>query len=214
MNRNNIIEKVNEEKIIAIIRGVSEDQIVHVVGALKDGGISLVEITFDHDQPDFIEATTRKIRKVREDFGDQVYVGAGTVLTDEEVVAAANAGADYIISPNVNEAVIRKTVELEKVSIPGALTPTEAEFAHRVGADFVKLFPAGDLGINYIKSLLAPLKHIPILAVGGVTPATIKDYLDLGINGVGIGGGLVNKETAKNPEKLVEVAKEFVKNAR
>ncbi|MGN7298099.1 bifunctional 4-hydroxy-2-oxoglutarate aldolase/2-dehydro-3-deoxy-phosphogluconate aldolase [Ferdinandcohnia sp. SAFN-114] len=214
MDRNNIIKSIKEKKIIAIIRGVSEEQIVQTVGALEDGGISLVEVTFDHDKPDFIESTTKKIWKIRERFGDRVLVGAGTVLTEEEVVAAANAGAEYMISPNVNESVIRKTVEFGKVSIPGALTPTEAEFAYRVGADFVKLFPAGDLGINYIKSLLAPLKHIPFLAVGGVNPTNIKEYLNLGISGVGIGGSLVNKETASYPMKLTTIAQEFVKNSK
>jgi 2-dehydro-3-deoxyphosphogluconate aldolase / (4S)-4-hydroxy-2-oxoglutarate aldolase len=199
--------------MIAIIRGVEEEQILSTVKALLDGGISLVEVTFDHNQPNFLEATTNKIKKISETFGDRVLVGAGTVLTQEEVVSAVNAGAHYMISPNVSEAVIRKTVELGKVSIPGALTPTEAVFAYDAGADFVKLFPAGELGIKYIRALLGPMKHIPFMAVGGVTPANIKDFLDLGIAGVGIGGSLVNKETCKDTEKLTEIANQFVQNS-
>jgi 2-dehydro-3-deoxyphosphogluconate aldolase / (4S)-4-hydroxy-2-oxoglutarate aldolase len=213
VDRSNTLQRINEEKMVAIIRGVKEEKILSTVKALLDGGITLVEVTFDHNQANFLEATTSKIKKINEAFGDQVLVGAGTVLTEEEVVAAVNAGAHYMISPNVSEAVIRKTVELGKVSIPGALTPTEAVFAHDVGADFVKLFPAGELGINYIKALLGPLKHIPFMAVGGITPANIKDFLELGIGGVGIGGSLVSKETVQSPEKLTEIAKQFVINA-
>ena len=119
-------------------------------------------------------------------------VGAGTVMTVEQVRQAAEAGAEYMISPNVDEAVIGETKRLGKVSIPGAMTPTEAAFAHKCGADIVKLFPAGLLGAAYIKAVKAPLKHIPVTAVGNVTVENCAEFIRAGAVGVGVGGSLVS----------------------
>ena len=119
-------------------------------------------------------------------------VGAGTVMTVEQVRQAAEAGAEYMISPNVDEEVIRETKRLGKVSIPGAMTPTEAAFAYKCGADIVKLFPAGLLGAAYIKAVKAPLKHIPVTAVGNVNVDNCAEFIKAGAVGVGVGGSLVS----------------------
>ena len=121
-------------------------------------------------------------------------IGAGTVLTERQVELTKAAGGGFIISPDTNVDVIRHTCELGLVSIPGALTPSEITAAHRAGANFVKLFPVTDLGTSYIKNVRAPLSHIPMLAVGGITVQNAKEYLQAGACGLGIGSSITNKQ--------------------
>ena len=121
-------------------------------------------------------------------------MGAGTVTTPELVELTARAGGRFIISPDCNPDVIRRTRELDMVSMPGALTPTEVMQAHHAGADFVKLFPIGNLGVAYAKAVMAPISHVKLMAVGGVNETNIADYLKAGMAGAGIGGNLANKK--------------------
>ena len=139
-------------------------------------------------------------------------VGAGTVTSVELVELAAKAGAKYIISPDTNVDVIRRTRELGLVSLPGALTPSEITTAYNNGADFVKLFPIADMGASYVKAVRAPLGHIDMLAVGGVNDKNLKSFLDAGVCGAGIGGNLVNKAwiAAGEYEKITEIARTYV----
>jgi len=210
------LELIRQEKIVAIIRGVAEEQILATVRALMDGGIRLLEITFDHAQPNAEEQTARKIALVHQHFGDQVRVGAGTVLTPQQVEMAAAAGAEYMISPHVDVSVIHKTKELGKVSIPGAMTPTEVVTAYQAGADIVKLFPAGELGIPYIKALMSPLKHIPMMVVGGVTPENVASFMKTGVCGVGVGGNLVVKEAIEHGrfEEIANMAQQYIQQLK
>ena len=193
-----VLARIQEEKLVAILRGVPMDRIDGVVGALVRGGVRILEFTFDHAEPDCVKANAEKIRRTVEKFGDQVLVGGGTTLTVEEVEAAHNAGACLMISPNVDEAVIRRARELDMVAMPGALTPTEIVAAYNMGADIVKLFPAGELGLGYIKAVRGPLKHIPMSAVGGVKPENVSEYLDAGVCGFGVGGPLVLAKAVKS----------------
>jgi len=110
-------------------------------------------------------------------FTDRMYMGAGTVITQKQVELTKSAGGGFVISPDTYNSVINKTRELEMVSIPGALTPTEIQAAHRYGADFVKLFPIINLGVDYVKALKASLSHIKLLAVGGINNNNIREYL-------------------------------------
>ncbi|MDI3540872.1 MAG: 2-dehydro-3-deoxyphosphogluconate aldolase / (4S)-4-hydroxy-2-oxoglutarate aldolase [Thermosediminibacterales bacterium] len=214
MNKQAVIKKIFDNKIIAIIRGVDRSLIIDVVNALVNGGITLLEFTFDHVNENYVEDTISKIKLCKKYFGDKVYVGAGTVLSVEEVEKAIDSGAEFIISPNVNVEVIKTTNQLNKVSIPGALTPTEVVTAYEAGADFIKLFPAGELGKNYIKALMSPLKHIPFLAVGGITPYNFKNFLEIGVAGVGVGGELVLKSAIKEKkyDEITRTAYKFTKN--
>ena len=141
-----------------------------------------------------------------------MYIGAGTVLTREQVRLTKEAGGLFIISPNVDEAVIRETCALGLVSMPGALTPTEICNAHSFGADFVKLFPAGDMGVGYVKSVKAPLSHIKMLAVGGINEKTIASYLRTGVCGFGIGSNIVSKKMVdeNDYQGITALAREFV----
>ena len=139
------------------------------------------------------EETAENIRMLCEKFGDKMYVGAGTVMSEAQVAIACEAGAQFIISPDCYEPVIKKTRELGLVSMPGCLTPTEAAMAHRWGADFVKLFPNSEFKLSYLKALMAPLSHIKFLSVGGVNENNIRDFLDAGACGVGL-TGIINKK--------------------
>ena len=206
-----IIEAIEKYKIITIVRGVSAEKLVPLSEALYDGGIRLVEITFDAEGRTPDEETAEMISSLVGHFGGRMYIGAGTVLTPSQVVLAHKAGAGYIISPDTSEEVIRKTKELGMVSIPGAMTPTEITTAYRYGADFVKIFPAGDLGVAYVRSVITPLKHIPVLAVAGVTADKLGDFLKAGVKGFGISSSIVDKTLLANGDfaGITELARRF-----
>ena len=206
--REHIIRAIEHEKVIAIIRGVEAEMCIRVTDALYAGGIRLAEVTFNQKDPASFENTAQVINAIVHKFGEQLLVGAGTVTTPELVEVAAQAGANYIISPDMNPAVIHRTRELGMVSIPGAMTPTEVLAAHYEGGDFVKLFPAAALGIPYVKAVRAPISHVRLLAVGGVDEKNAVDFLRAGMSGVGIGGNLVNQEWIEAGEfdKITETA--------
>lgn len=209
MNAEITLEWIKREMMIAIVRGVSPADIIDTAKALLQGGISNMEITFHHTSTSGINETLRSICAMKDYFGDQINIGAGTVLSVREVELASEAGADYMISPNTDLKVITRTKELGKVSIPGALTPTEICTAYDNGADMIKLFPAGVLGLPYINAVRAPLKHIPVCAVGGIQPETMSSYLKAGIGCFGIGGNLVSLEYIRKGEfvELTRTAK-------
>ena len=206
--RDKVIQQVEESKIIAIIRGVDPEKSLKVARALYEGGIRMIEVTFDQKDEEKQQGTVESICRIAEYFQGKISVGAGTVTSVKLVEMAAAAGAKYIISPDTSEAVIRRTRELGLVSMPGALTPTEILNAHRWGADFVKLFPIGSFGTSYIKAIKAPINHIKLLAVGGVNENNITEFLEAGCCGAGIGGNLVNKKwiEAGEYEKITETA--------
>lgn len=209
--REEIIQTVDKEKIIAIVRGVSPDKIHCVAKALYSGGIRLMEVTFDQANPDKFIDTCNAISAIAKEFGRKMYVGAGTVTSPKLVDMAHEAGALFIVSPDCNPSVIRRTRELGMVSMPGAMTPTEILAAHEAGADYIKLFPVGNLGASYVKAVCAPISHLKMLAVGGVNATNVKDFLDAGCCGAGIGGNLANKKwiAAGEFDKITEVAKEI-----
>lgn len=192
------LELVRRSRLVAILRRVPEDKLENTVSALLHGGVRVLEFTFDHDSPDYIEANARKIRRTAELFGDSLLLGCGTAVNTAEVDAAYDAGARLVISPNVSAAVIRRSKEKGMVSMPGAFTPTEIVSAWEAGADIVKLFPASELGPGYIKAIRGPLGYIPMTAVGGVKPENVSQFLDCGVCGFGVGGPLVMPEALKN----------------
>lgn len=205
------IDLIKKYGVIAIVRGVDIDHIIPMAEALYQGGIRLIEVTFNQKDPDTLEKTAAIIKKLATEMEGKICVGAGTVMNVDQCLAAYNAGANYFISPNVNHDVIKKANELQVVSIPGALTPTEAADAYETGADFVKLFPVGNLGTAYIKAVCSPLNHIPFLAVGGINAKNMEEFKKTGICGVGIGGNLVDLKAiaAGEYEKLTAAAKEY-----
>lgn len=207
-----IKQAIKENKLIAIVRGVEPQTCLKIAEALYAGGFRLMEITYDQKCPENWESTARTIGAVAKAYEGKMYVGAGTVTCPELVELTHKYGGRFIISPDANEDVIRRTCELGMVSIPGVLTPTEVMTAHRAGADFVKLFPAGSLGAGYVKAVKAPISHVDMLVVGGIDEKNIADFLAAGAAGAGIGGNLVNRKwvEAGQYEKITEVARQLV----
>lgn len=193
LNREKIIKDIEENKIIVIMRGFTTEQLISSVEAMAEGGIKLVEVTFDQSGKTPDGETAANIAALKEHFLGRVRVGAGTVMTEEQVQLAYDAGAEFIISPDCCEAVIKKTRALGMVSIPGVFTPTEAANAHRYGADFAKLFPNSEVNISYLKALVTPLSHIKFLAVGGVNHENMTDYLGAGAKGIGVATAIADK---------------------
>lgn len=214
--REAIIQKVLEKKIIAIVRGVYGQDCVNLARALHEGGIDLLEVTFDQSKPESLARTSDTVKLLNEKLGAEMLFGAGTVTDLNMLKLAREAGAKFIVSPDVREDVIKATVAEGMVSMPGAMTPTEIQYAWRCGADFVKVFPTSNLGASYIKAVRGPLNHIRMLAVGGVNDRNIGEFMAAGVVGAGVGGNLVNKTWIANGEfhKITELAREYVKNAR
>ena len=212
--REQVIQEILDKKIIAIVRGADENQAMEIARALYEGGITLIEITFNQSKPETFANTAKAIRSISREFKDKMFVGAGTVTTMEQLYMAMNAGAQYIISPDADVEIIKKTRQMGMVSLPGAYTPTEAKQAYAAGADFVKLFPCVGDPIPYLKAIRAPLSHINFLAVGGVDADNAADFLKAGAVGVGVGGCLVNKKWVDAGEywRITEEAKKILKN--
>ena len=210
--REQVINSVSNEKIIVIVRGVEKEKLIPLAEAMYAGGIRLLEITYSATGTPSDTETAEYIRMLSEHFEGRMYIGAGTVLTPEQVEYTAKAGGKVIISPDTNPEVIKKTREIGLVSMPGSLTPSEITLAARSGADFVKLFPITSLGVEYVKAVKAPLSHVRLLAVGGVNESNIPDYLKAGVDGFGLGSNIVDKKmiNAGDWNGITELAKRYV----
>ena len=207
------LEYVLQRKIVAIVRGLSPEYLVRLGHAFEEGGIGSMEVTYDQKAPETWKDTAAGIEAVEKEFGDRLLVGAGTVITLEQVAMTYNAGGHYLVTPTTQPNIIRAGKALGLGLYPGALTPSEILSAYEAGADAVKVFPVSSLGPGYIKAVRAPLSHIPLMAVGGVNEKNAADYMKAGCVGLGVGGNLVNKEWIKNGEwdKITALAKEFMK---
>ena len=185
---NNTIDSILKSKVIMIIRGVPKNKLEELAEAMWRGGIRLMECTYDASGKISDEETAEGIALLAKLFEGRMLIGAGTVLKKNQIELTKAAGGKFIISPDTNPEIIKETKRLELVSIPGALTPSEATLAYRSGADFVKLFPVSQMGgAKYVKALCAPLSHIRFLAVGGVRLENVSEYFDSGASGFGMG---------------------------
>lgn len=202
-------------RIVAIVRGFGTDEVLHLAEAYAKGGIRLIEVTFAQSKPETWKDTVASVRAIRERFGADMAVGAGTVLTLGQLAMCAEAGGEFIVSPNVDAEIIRAASALGLGTMPGAMTPTEAVEAWKAGADYIKLFPASALGAAYVKAIVAPLSHLRFLAVGGVGPDNVAEYLRAGCVGAGCGGNLVNREWVAAGEwgRIEDSARRLVANA-
>lgn len=189
----NAKERLLKEKLVIIARGIPAEKLIRCCEALLKAGVCCLESTFDHRLEEPLADNAKKLQAVRNAFGEQICLGAGTVLTADEVKAAYDAGAEYIISPNTNPDVIHETRKRGMISIPGAMTPSEICRAWEEGADIVKLFPADDVGMHYIENLKGPLPHIPLMATGGINPATLPILLAHGVDVAGTGVSILKK---------------------
>ena len=209
--KNKVIKAIEEEKLIVIVRGVEKEKLIPLAEAMYEGGVRLLEITYDAKGIVTDEETAENIKMLATHFEGRMYIGAGTVLKESQVQLTKNAGGTFIISPDTNTDVIKKTSELGLVSIPGALTPSEIQKAHISGADFVKLFPVTSMGVEYVKAVSAPLSHIKLLAVGGVGLDNIPDYLKAGVSGFGLGSNIIDKKALDEGDykTITELAKQY-----
>lgn len=174
--------------VIAVLRLPSIDPLAEVARALIAGGVTSIELTMT--TPNAIEGIARLARE----FGNQAMIGVGTVLDAQSCRKAIDVGAQYVVSPAFDEAVHTATKDNGKLSLPGALTPTEILRAWSAGADVVKVFPSTTLGPGYFRDVLAPLPHIRLMPTGGVDARNTGDWLRAGAVCVGSGSNLVPKD--------------------
>lgn len=210
--RKEVIKKIEDEKLIVIVRGVKSEKLIPLAEAMYKGGIRLLEVTFDASGECSDCETAENIRILCDEFKGKMFIGAGTVLTKKQVELVKKAGGSFIISPNTDKKVIQATKKHGMVSMPGALTPSEIKMAVDFGADFVKLFPVSNFGPGYVKAVKAPLSNVKFTAVGGIDENNMKDYIKVGVSGFGIGTNIVNKKMIEenNYEAITELAARYV----
>lgn len=210
MTKADIIERILDPGIVAVIRADSSEQLMHVAEALCEGGVTGMEVTMT--TPNALQVISDVVKK----FGDKILMGVGTVLDTETCRAALLAGAEFVVTPITRPAVIELCNRYGKPIACGAYTPTEALTAHESGADFIKIFPADQLGPTYIKNILAPLPMLRIIPTGGVTPETAASFIHAGCVALAAGSSLVSREVLKNKDwkSLSATAAKFVEAVR
>ncbi|MCK5238846.1 MAG: bifunctional 4-hydroxy-2-oxoglutarate aldolase/2-dehydro-3-deoxy-phosphogluconate aldolase [Candidatus Thorarchaeota archaeon] len=202
------LDLVHKTGLIPIIRVDSTDVALKVADAFLDGGINIIEVTFS--VPDAIKV----VEKLSGKLGDKVLIGTGTVLDGATAKRAISAGAEFIVSPLYSKDLIETTNSLEKPCFPGALTPTEITEAFNMGADAVKVFPAGNMGgASYLKAVRAPLPHIPLIPTGGVNLDTAGPLFEAGAFALGVGSAITDKKAIQegNYDIITENVKKFLK---
>lgn len=193
--------------LVAIIRGVRPDEVAAIGKAILDAGIRIIEVPLNSPDP------FASIRTLSETFGDHALIGAGTVLTPQDVACVADAGGRLIVAPNTDASVISAAVSAGMVAAPGFFTPSEAFSALHAGAHALKLFPAEGASPAFLKAQKAVLpKNLPVLVVGGVQPDTMRPWLDAGAKGFGLGSGLYTP--GRSAEEVHQRARAYVAGAR
>jgi 2-dehydro-3-deoxyphosphogluconate aldolase/(4S)-4-hydroxy-2-oxoglutarate aldolase len=201
-----IIARLVDPGIIAVVRAPSADLVEPLARALVEGGVSAIEITLS--TPDAVQA----IHQVSASMSGHALIGVGTVLTAHECSSALEAGAQFVVSPILRPELVPLAHQADRPIMLGAYTPTEAQLAHEAGADFVKLFPADTLGPAYIKALLAPLPHLWFVPTGGIELSNVADFLKAGAAALGVGSALVSRRLleARNWGELTRLAHAFI----
>lgn len=208
--RSSILQRIEAAGLVAIIRAPSPEGLIETCRALRDGGVTVAEITMT--TPGAIEA----IRRASQELGDSCLLGVGSVLDAPTVDEAVQAGAQFIVSPIFKPEVVKAAHKHGKPALPGALTPTEIYAAHEAGADLVKVFPANHFGPRYFKDVLAPMPHLKLTPTGGVDLNTIADWFDNGARCLGVGSALVKKDLIAKQDwpALADLARQFVEKVK
>lgn len=203
---NTVFEQLRIAGLIPVLRASQEDAYA-LVEAMVAGGITVMEVTMT------VPGAVEVLRGLKKIYGDRLLLGSGTVTTVEQCVATIDAGAEFVVSPSLHLDVIAKTKELGKLSMPGALTPTEVITAWNAGADVIKIFPCSAMGgASYLKALKAPFPQLKLIPTGGVTVETAASFLKAGAEALGVGSDLVNIAAIQNgtPEVVTNTAKAYV----
>jgi 2-dehydro-3-deoxyphosphogluconate aldolase/(4S)-4-hydroxy-2-oxoglutarate aldolase len=211
MDKATVLQTIRDIGIIPVVRAKSADEAMQAIDAIREGGISILEITMT------VPGAIHVIEEVSQRYGSEALVGAGTVLDGETATACIRAGARFIVSPSLDLETIAVCGREGVAVMPGALTPTEVVQAWSAGADFVKVFPAGAVGgANYIKSLKAPLPQIELVPTGGVSLITAADFIKAGASALGVGTDLVDLKAIREGQShvITERAREFVRIVR
>lgn len=201
-----VLKSIEESPIIAVLRNIPQENSLKVIEALLSGGIHNIEVTFGSGN------TAEMIKEAKNEFKNDVFIGAGTVLNTEHVKIAVDAGAQFAFSPVYSEEVVRLALENKMISIPGCYSPTEIYEAYKIGAQAVKVFPAASLGAGFIKDIKAPMPFINIIPTGGINKDNILGYFNAGALAVGLGSSLVKNEMVKqnNFSQITLRAQEFM----
>ena len=208
MNKAEVIQTIRDIGVIPVVRAQSADEAMQAIDAIREGGISILEITMT------VPGAVGVIEQVSKRYGNEALVGAGTVLDGETARACILAGAQFVVSPSLNLETIETCRRHGIAVMPGALTPTEVVNAWSAGADFVKVFPAGAVGgASYIKSLKAPLPQIELVPTGGVSLKTAADFIKAGASALGVGADLVDLKAIREGQHglITQRAREFVR---
>lgn len=211
MEKSQVLERIKSIGIIPVVRASSGDEALAAVEAIKAGGLSILEITMT------VPGAVGIIEQIAKRYGDEVLVGAGTVLNAETAKDCLQAGAQFVVSPALNLETIAFCRDAGCAIMPGALTPTEVVTAWSAGADMVKVFPCGAMGgASYIKSLKAPLPHIELVPTGGVSLTTAASFIEAGASAVGVGADLVDIKAirAGESEKITETTRAYIEAVR
>jgi 2-dehydro-3-deoxyphosphogluconate aldolase / (4S)-4-hydroxy-2-oxoglutarate aldolase len=205
MSRERSMKRILECGIVAVVRSEMSAPLVKVARALAEGGVTAIEVTFT------VPGALDVIRQVRQEVGDSILLGAGTVLDPETARAAILAGAEFIVAPTINVEVIRLCRRYDKAVMPGALTPTEVLSAWEAGADIVKIFPADVGGPAYLKALHGPLPQVRLMPTGGVDLTTAESFLKAGACCLGVGGALVEPKAVTHGDfdRIRDLATQF-----
>ncbi len=207
MTRTETLGRIVQKGIIPVVRAPSGEDALRVIDALREGGIDVIELTMT------VPGAVKLIEELARRYGESVVLGAGTVLDSETARACILAGAAFVVSPMVDETIITCCRTYGVPVLPGALTPTEIVRAWRAGADMVKVFPCSALGgASYVKSLKAPLPQIDLVPTGGVSLATVADFMRAGASAVGAGADLVDVAKARdnNASAVSENARKYL----
>jgi 2-dehydro-3-deoxyphosphogluconate aldolase/(4S)-4-hydroxy-2-oxoglutarate aldolase len=206
MSKEKDLQRIVDCGLVAIVRFDRSEELVEVAQAIKAGGVDVIEFTMTTPNALSIIAASA------EEFGEEVLLGAGTVLDPETARAAILSGARYIISPTLNPRVIELCHRYGVIVVPGAFTPTEILTAWELGADMVKVFPAAAMGPGYIKDILSPLPQAKLMPVGGVSLSNVAQFIKAGATAVAAGGSLVDKKAVaeRDFDRITEMARSFV----
>jgi 2-dehydro-3-deoxyphosphogluconate aldolase/(4S)-4-hydroxy-2-oxoglutarate aldolase len=211
MNKTDVLQRIRDTGLIPVVRAESADQAMRAVEAIKAGGVDVLEVTMT------VPGAIGVIEQLAKAYGGEALIGAGTVLDPETAQACIQAGAQFIVSPALNEETIAFCQDYDIAVFPGALTPTEVLRAWNAGADAVKVFPAGAVGgASYLKALKAPLPQIELVPTGGVNLKTAADFIKAGAMALGVGADLVDMKALRegNAELITERARQFLEIVR